>query len=75
MTHCASHFIDSLRRFMSARRYSFRTIKTYLYWIKYFIHYHNSTFSSQDVQKYSKEVALKVAAIANVTSTPFSLVP
>jgi len=40
MRKSASPFIDSLTRFMSVRRYSPRTIEAYLYWIKYFIHFH-----------------------------------
>jgi integron integrase len=32
-----SPFLSSIESFMLARRYSRRTIKTYLYWIKYFI--------------------------------------
>jgi integrase len=32
---------------MSVRRYSPRTIKAYLYWIKYFIHYHNKCHPDQ----------------------------
>lgn len=40
MSRSASPFIDSLVRFMSVRRYSPRTIEAYLYWIKYYIHFH-----------------------------------
>ena len=40
MSRSASPFIDSILRFMSVRRYSPRTIEAYLYWIKYYIHYH-----------------------------------
>lgn len=47
MSRTASPFIDSLTRYMSVRRYSPRTIKTYLYWIKYFIHYHNKCHPDQ----------------------------
>ena len=40
MSRSASPFIASIVRFMSARRYSPRTIEAYLYWIKYYIHFH-----------------------------------
>jgi len=36
----SSPFLQSIADFMSVRRYSKRTIDTYLYWIKYFIVYH-----------------------------------
>lgn len=35
-----SPFLQSISDFMTVRRYSKRTIKSYLYWIKYFIVYH-----------------------------------
>ena len=47
MSRTASPFIDSLTRYMSVRRYSPRTIKAYLYWIKYFIYYHNKCHPDQ----------------------------
>ena len=47
MSSTASPFIDSLTRYMSVRRYSPRTIKAYLYWIKYFIHYHKKCHPDQ----------------------------
>lgn len=37
MTAKPSPFVESVSRYMSVRRYSKRTIDTYLYWIKYFI--------------------------------------
>lgn len=40
MSKYASPFIDSIVRYMSVRRYSPRTIEAYLYWIKYYIHFH-----------------------------------
>ena len=41
MSRYASPFIDSIVRFMSVRRYSPRTIEAYLYWIKYYIYFHD----------------------------------
>lgn len=37
----SSPFLESIREFMLVRRYSRRTIDTYLYWIKYFIIFNN----------------------------------
>ena len=39
-SHQSSPFLNSVSDFMSVRRYSKRTIKSYLYWIKYFILFH-----------------------------------
>lgn len=36
----SSPFLQSIADFMSVRRYSKRTIKSYLYWIKYFVIFH-----------------------------------
>jgi len=47
MSRTASPFIDSLTRYMSVRQYSPRTIKAYLYRIKYFIHYQNKRHPDQ----------------------------
>ena len=41
MSKFNSPFMESIYRFMLTRRYSKRTIKTYLYWIRYYIHYHH----------------------------------
>ena len=38
--HQSSPFLNSVSDFMSMRRYSKRTIKSYLYWIKYLILFH-----------------------------------
>ena len=37
----SSPFLRSVHDYMLVRRYSIRTIRSYLYWIKYFILYHN----------------------------------
>lgn len=47
MSQSASPFIDSIIRFMSVRRYSPRTIEAYLYWIKYYIHFHQKRHPEQ----------------------------
>ena len=38
--HIVSPFLSSISDYMMVRRYSKRTIKSYLYWIKYFIVFH-----------------------------------
>lgn len=40
MSLTSSPFLNSIVRHMQVRRYSKRTIDTYLYWIKYFIFFH-----------------------------------
>ncbi len=37
VSHKSSPFLDSISDFMMVRRYSRRTIRTYIYWIRYFI--------------------------------------
>ena len=36
-----SPFIESIRHCIRTKQYSYRTEKTYLYWIRFFIHFHN----------------------------------
>lgn len=63
-----SPFLDSIARFMSVRRYSKRTIQTYLYWIKYFILHqrkrHPETMGDVEVEQFLTFLAVdrKVAA-------------
>ena len=56
MSRYASPFIDSIARFMSVRRYSPRTIEAYLYWIKYYIYFHDKRHPQQmgerDVERF-----------------------
>ena len=40
VTRKSSPFLDSISDFMAVRRYSKRTIRSYIYWIRYFIVYH-----------------------------------
>jgi len=47
MGQYASPFINSIVRFMSVRGYSPRTIEAYLYWIKYYIHFHDKRHPEQ----------------------------
>ena len=47
MTRIASPFIESITRYMAVRRYSPRTIESYLYWIKHFIRFHDKRHPSE----------------------------
>lgn len=40
MSSRKSPFLDSISRYMAVRRYSKRTVESYLYWIRYFIIFH-----------------------------------
>ena len=52
----SSPFLWSIREYMLIRHYSIRTIKSYLYWIKYFILFHDKThpesLSKKDVERF-----------------------
>lgn len=59
----SSPFLRSVREYMLVRHYSIRTIKSYLYWIKYFIRFHNkrhpNDLSSQDVERFLTHLAVE----------------
>ena len=38
-----SPFIESIRTELRTRHYSLKTEKTYLYWVRYFIRFHDKT--------------------------------
>ena len=42
-----SPFLDSIREYMLVRRYSRRTIESYVYWIRYFIVFHGKKHPEQ----------------------------
>ena len=52
----SSPFLGSIREYMLIRQYSIRTIKSYLYWIKYFILFHDKShpesLSKKDVERF-----------------------
>ena len=56
-----SPFMDALYRYMLARHYGKRTIDSYLYWIRYYIRYHNKRhpqeLGSADVMAFLKFLA------------------
>lgn len=70
----SSPFIESIREFMMVRRYSLRTIDSYLYWIRYFIlqnrKRHPSEMSIEEVEQFltflvmERNVAAATQAVA-----------
>ena len=70
----SSPFLESISRFMAVRRYSKRTIETYLYWIKYFIIFHKKRHPGEmaalEVEQFltylavERKVAIATQAIA-----------
>jgi integron integrase len=69
-----SPFLKSIREFMMVRRYSLRTIDSYLYWIRYFVLHnkkrHPSEMSIDEVEKFltflvmERNVAAATQAVA-----------
>ena len=59
----ASPFLDSISRYMSVRRYSKRTIESYLYWIKSYIIFHDKRhpreLGESKVEKYLTYLAVE----------------
>ena len=68
-----SPFLNEISGFMSARRYSKRTIKTYIYWIRSYIIFcdkqHPSELSMSDVERYLTHLAVN----RNVSSSTQAL--
>lgn len=58
----ASPFLDSISDFMTVRRYSKRTIQSYLYWIKYFIVFnekrHPTELGAIEVERFLTHLAV-----------------
>ena len=63
MSRLTSPFIDSIVRYMSVRHYSPRTIEAYLYWIKFYIHFHQKRHPSElgdlEVERFLTFLALE----------------
>lgn len=59
----SSPFLRSIREHMLVRRYSRRTISSYLYWIKYFIVFHNKQHPEQlaeeDIERFLTFLAVE----------------
>ena len=58
-----SPFLNSIREFMLTRRYSLRTIKSYLYWIKAFINFHGkahpNTMGRPEIERFLTYLAVE----------------
>ena len=58
-----SPFLQSVESFMLSKRYSRRTVETYLYWIKYFILFndkqHPSELGDKDIERFLTFLAVK----------------
>jgi len=57
-----SPFLNKLNEFMFVRRYSKRTIKTYIYWISLYIHFcekqHPKKLKAHDVERFLTHLAV-----------------
>lgn len=57
-----SPFLNEISNFMLARRYSKRTIKTYITWIRVYIHFNNkkhpSELNSSDIKRFLTNLAV-----------------
>lgn len=62
-----SPFLESISRFMTVRRYSKRTIDTYLYWIKSFIVFHKKRHPSDMHDKEVEQFLTFLAADRSVS--------
>jgi integron integrase len=62
-SHKSSPFLNSISDFMSVRRYSKRTVKSYLYWIRYFIVFHDKKHPEKmgafEVEQFLTHLAVK----------------
>ena len=69
----ASAFIQSIRDHLRARHYSKRTEETYVYWILYFIRFHNkvhpSTLGGEAVKQFLEFLALKHNEVRDLNSS------
>lgn len=59
----SSPFLESVSEYMAVRRYSSRTIRSYLYWIRYFIVFHNKrhpeTMAGPEVVEFLTHLAVQ----------------
>lgn len=63
----SSPFLRSIYEFMLVRRYSLRTIKTYLYWIKYYIRFHGKRHPKELRNEAVKQFLTHLAAERHVS--------
>jgi hypothetical protein len=65
-----SPFLESIASFMTVRRYSKRTVDSYLYWIKYFIIFHNKRHPSEMLGREVEEFLTYLAVERKVRLQP-----
>ncbi len=67
-------FLNEISHFMMARRYSKRTIKTYIIWIRAYINFndkkHLSELSSPDVKRFLTHLAVNRGVSASTQAMP-----
>lgn len=68
-----SPFLNSLLEYMQVRRYSKRTIESYLYWIKYFIRYHGKRHPAELSASAVEQFLTHLAAQRNVSASTQSI--
>jgi len=65
----SSPFMQSLAEFMAVRRYSKRTVEAYLYWIRYYIRFHQlkhpSELGAQAVERFLTHLAVERTVAAS----------
>jgi len=66
-SHKSSPFLNSISDFMFERRYSKRTVKSYLYWIRYYIVFHEKQHP-QDMGPHEVERFLTHLAVTRKVS-------
>ena len=57
-----SPFIESIRTELRTRHYSLKTEKTYLYWVRYFIRFHNKVhpekLTNAEIERFFNHLAV-----------------
>ncbi len=66
-------FLKSISRYMSVRRYSKRTIDSYLYWIRFFIIFHNKRHPSEMADLQVEEFLTYLAVERKVAASTQSI--
>jgi len=74
-TRHSSPFLDSISDFMSVRHYSKRTIRSYLYWIRFFIVFnkmrHPNEMDAAEVEQFLTHLA--VARTVSISTQKIAL--
>ncbi|MCE0558463.1 integron integrase [Motilimonas sp. E26] len=68
-----SRFIESIRADLRARRYSIRTEKTYIFWIRQFIYFHHKRHPNEMANAEIEQFLSYLANVRNVSSATQNL--